>query len=631
MQTFGGMRVCPACHLCYEDSAERCAEDHPPLISIRPGTRLIAEKYRLGRLIGRGGIGSVYEALHVGLDRAVAVKLLRQDYLEDAEALERFRREGRAVARIRHPNVADIYDSGVLVSGEAYIAMELVSGETLRSFLDRCGRLPVGQAARIGRQVAEGIEAAHRSGVIHRDLKPSNVILATDHAGAPQVKILDFSIAKLDEPGGPGSEALTAAGAFLGTPHYMSPEQCEGNPLDERSDIYSLGVLLYEMLAGAPPFEGRSAAAVALKQVKDFPAPLQPIRADLPEELGWLVMQALHKKPAYRPASAEEMAQRLMPFEEVEPPSVSAPADQETSASTGPPALPPLDTVPLVRGETPGPLFRAVSDPEPTGATYWRSFSTQARGGRTGPPRALPIYGALAGAISIAGLLAWLVVRTPGRPEPPAQRTADRAARSSSPSTVPVPTAAPQPAAVAPPPIEPTALPAISPTAVAVVRPTARPPVAPAAAPAVRPEPVREASAAPTPRPASRRNDAEPALRRALDGWIASTNAADVSGHMRYYMPTVNRFYLTRNVSRSFVRAEKDRLFGRATRIDVRAGVPEIRTAGDGRTATMRFRKRYVIEGPRVSRRGEVEQELLWVRTSEGWRIVGERDASVIR
>ena len=587
-----------------------CAEgSHPSLIPIRPGQRLIAEKYRLDRLIGRGGIGAVYEAQHVGLDRAVAIKLLRHDYLEDEEALERFRREARAVARIRHPNVADIYDSGVLPTAEPYIAMELVAGETLRHLLDRAGALPIAQAARIGRQLAEGIEAAHQSGVIHRDLKPSNVILGSDHAGAPQAKVLDFSIAKLDDRMGTANEALTTAGGLLGTPHYMSPEQCEESPLDFRSDLYALGVLLYEMLGGHPPFSGRNPAAIALKQVKEAPAPLQRIRPDVPERLAWLVMQALHKKPAFRPGSAGEMAQRLAAYESHEPtpaPAVTAAAaaPQAPVAPSDPPPTPPLSPEPVT-----DPVRLPVPDAQPTGMTYWKSFPTEARGGRSRPPRAFPVYAGLALAVLIAGALAWLVVRAPagGRSAPDAGRTARQTVPLPSPSPEPLPTAAPA-AVPRPAALEPTSIPA-------------------------SPEPTaaKESATASAAAPSPGRTDAGPALRRALDGWIASTNAGDVSRHMRYYMPTVGRFYRTRNVSRSFVRAEKDRLFRRATRIDVHAGPPEIRTGKDGRSATMRFRKRYVIEGPRENRRGEVEQELLWIKTADGWRIAGERDARVIR
>jgi len=698
------MKVCPTCHFCYEDTDEACADaSHASLLPVRPGERLIAEKYRLERLLGRGGMGAVYEARHTGLDRAVAVKLLRHDYLEDSQVLERFRREARTVARIRHPNVADIYDYGVLPTGEAYIAMELVVGETLRQLLDRVGPLPVGQAARIGRQLAEGVEAAHCSGVIHRDLKPSNVLLTSDHAGAPQAKVLDFSIAKLEETLASGKQALTTEGEFLGTPHYMSPEQCEGRPLDARSDVYGLGVLMYEMLAGQPPFEGRGAAAVALKQLQDAPAPIQRARADVPEPLAWLVMQALHKKPDFRPQSAAEFADRLRAFKDLEPrqtpwiesaracgaaaaefplpfgeppgatPGARPPAPPEASAkpapASNPATLPPFPTAEIFpdtrrlaasrdagpfaapRDEPAGPLESSItphafddrleeaelaaavpSDRKPTGFTDGKSLPTDVRVGRASPRRASLIYAGVAGALALAAMLVSLVIRSPGtRPSPP--RGGPTVAQSHPAPEPPVRVRA-----------EPTRGPLRPTPPVSVMRRTeAPPPAAPEAAPARRPErpgsPSRDADAAPSRRVSgatassgrgSESGIGEPALRRALGDWIATTNAADVAGHVVFYMPIVRRFYLTRDVPRSFVHAEKARLFQRATRIDVRAGDPQIETAGDGRTATMRFRKRYVIEGPRA-RRGEVEQELVWVKTAGGWKIIGERDARVIR
>lgn len=682
------MKVCPTCHACYEDADPACVDaTHAALIAARPGKRLVGEKYLLERLIGRGGMGAVYEARHTGLERAVAVKLLRHDYLEDSHALERFRREARAVARIRHPNVADIYDFGVLSTGEPYIAMELVPGETLRRLLDRVGPLPIADAARIGRQLSDGVEAAHRSGVVHRDLKPSNVVLlSSDHAGAPQAKVLDFSIAKLDETLATGKEALTTEGAFLGTPQYMSPEQCDGQPLDARSDVYGLGVLIYEMLAGRPPFEGRGAAAIALKQLQDAPPPLQRLRADVPEPLAWLVMQALHKKPDFRPQSAAEVAERLRPFEEPEPraapvsPSESAGVPAPLSLVTaeipadtlrlpdGPDAPAPPEAVGLADALLDRPLpfaarearalppvpqpFTPASAPppppteregeipspplaEPTGHTYWRSFPTEARAGRAAPPRAALVYGGVAAALVAAAAVGWLVVKGPAGDSPRA-RQGTRVAQAR-PSISPAP-ARPVPAATgrtssAPPtavppresdPLRERDLPSAT-AAKENTGPADSPPSETA-----RREPARSPASV----PASKREPApagEPALRRALGGWIATTNAADVSGHMVFYMPTIRRFYMTRNVPRSFVRAEKARLFQRATRIDVTAGDPDIETARDGRTATMRFRKRYVIEGPRVARRGEVEQELVWVQTGDGWKIVGERDARVIR
>src|SRR5918997_523589 len=171
------MKLCPVCQRCYEDTDTSCLNDQTALVASRPGTRMVADKYRLARLLGRGGMGAVYAGTHVDLDRPVAIKLLLSDFTADADALERFRREARAAARLNHPNVADTFDYGVLPEGGAYIVMEMVEGQTLREFMDAAGMVSIAEAAEIGRQVSKGIDAAHRSGIVHRDLKPSNIIL----------------------------------------------------------------------------------------------------------------------------------------------------------------------------------------------------------------------------------------------------------------------------------------------------------------------------------------------------------------------------------------------------------------------------------------------------------------------
>ncbi|HYP54123.1 MAG TPA: serine/threonine-protein kinase, partial [Pyrinomonadaceae bacterium] len=177
------MKICPTCRHCYEDADAVCARDaaHAPLAPARPGTRLVADRYRLDRLLGRGGMGAVYAGTHVELERPAAIKLLLPDLVSDAQALERFRREARAAARLNHPNVADTYDYGILPGGEAYIVMELVEGQTLREYINASGSLDAGEAVTIARQVAAGIEVAHRNGIVHRDLKPSNIIHTRDH------------------------------------------------------------------------------------------------------------------------------------------------------------------------------------------------------------------------------------------------------------------------------------------------------------------------------------------------------------------------------------------------------------------------------------------------------------------
>lgn len=334
-----------------------------------------------------------------------------------------------------------------------------------------------------------------------------------------------------------------------------------------------------------------------------------------------------------QPAPASNPA-TLPPFPtaEISPDTLRLAASRDTGPFAAPrdqPAAPPESSItPHAFDDR---LAAAVpSDREPTGFTYWKSLRTDIRAGRANPPRASLIYAGVA--LALAAVLAWLVIRSPGtRPSPP--RDGPTVAQS---RPAPEPTVRVR--------VEPTRGPLRPTPPVSVARRTEDPP--PAAfegAPARRPEgagsPSRDADAAPSRRVSGATASlgrgfesgiGEPALRRALRNWIATTNAADVAGHMVFYMPTVRRFYLTRDVPRPFVRAEKARLFQRATRIDVRASDPQIETADDGRTATMRFRKRYVIEGPRA-RRGEVEQELVWVKTAGGWKIVGERDARVIR
>jgi eukaryotic-like serine/threonine-protein kinase len=277
-------------------------------LGIEPGA-VLGERYRLERPINRGGMGAVFEATQLGLDRKVAVKVLLPEFSRDARMQERFRREARSAASLRHPNIIQIHDYGISQYG-SYIVMELVRGSSLRDLL-RGGALETERALRVMDQVCSAVGAAHNAGVIHRDLKPDNILIDEHTSGLTLVKVLDFGIAKLREAQTEGAELSLTGSNLIGSPHYMSPEQCLGLELDVRSDIYSLGVILYEMLAGRVPFSGANSGAVILQHTTAAPARLREMRPDLPAAVESVVMKALAKDRDLRHGDAAELAREL--------------------------------------------------------------------------------------------------------------------------------------------------------------------------------------------------------------------------------------------------------------------------------------------------------------------------------
>ncbi len=268
--------------------------------------QVVSQRYRVDAVLGAGGMGCVYRATHVHMRSVVALKVLHRQMNLIPEAVARFEREAIAAARIQHPNVAAARDFGRLEDGSFYMALEFIEGTSLRDLMGEGVKLPVPRTVNIIRQIAEALDAAHAQGVVHRDLKPENVMLA--EGGNDQVKVLDFGIAKVS---GAKTDAnqLTQLGSVFGTPDYMSPEQAAGQPVDHRSDLYTLGVLMYEMLTGEPPFSGDSIAIVLTKHMHE-PAP------DLPSSVDWrladLTKRLLAKEPADRPASAHQVADELL-------------------------------------------------------------------------------------------------------------------------------------------------------------------------------------------------------------------------------------------------------------------------------------------------------------------------------
>ncbi len=269
--------------------------------------------YVVDRELGRGGMGVVYAATHAGLGKRVAVKVLLTDVSRDAELLERFKNEARAASAIEHPSIVEIHTVGH--EGDAvYIVMELLQGESLAARLRARGAMSIVDAVGLARQCANALDAAHRVGIVHRDLKPDNVFLVPDIevAGGERVKLLDFGIAKLVGADTSSSVARTVTGAILGTPHYMSPEQCEGaREVDARSDLYSLGCMLFQMVTGRLPFHSAGIGGLIGMHLHVAPPMLRSIRPDVPLPLDDLVNRLLAKAPEDRIASAAEVSAAL--------------------------------------------------------------------------------------------------------------------------------------------------------------------------------------------------------------------------------------------------------------------------------------------------------------------------------
>ena len=323
-------------------------------------------RYRIEGLLGEGGMGVVYRARHKVIDKLVAIKVLRADHARDAEITERFLREARAASAIGNPHIIDISDFGTLPDGSTYFVMEYLAGCPLSGLIDGKEPLPVSRIVRIAAQIADGLAAAHRRDIVHRDLKPDNVFIIERGSEKDFVKILDFGIAKVSS----GTAKLTRHGSVFGTPHYMSPEQAAGAPVDLRTDIYSLGVMLYEMSAGKLPFDADNFMGILTQHMYQAPVPIRALvpTQEIPPGLEAVVMKCLSKKPEQRfqtmlelkedlekisqgvlPAAVNEMMARSGAF--------NVPADYSKSAMPVPvPATPPG-----LRGKSPWPVYVGIA------------------------------------------------------------------------------------------------------------------------------------------------------------------------------------------------------------------------------------------------------------------------------
>jgi serine/threonine-protein kinase len=280
------------------------AERDDPYIGLTLNSR-----YKLEKLVGEGGMGTVYLAKHIVIGKQVAVKILRSDLARNRDNVNRFLREAKAASKIGNPHIVDIFDFGELDDGSSYFVMEYISAKNLADIIDAEKRLSVERVYNIGHQIAAGLGAAHACGIIHRDLKPDNIMIVNRHENGEFVKILDFGIAKVTTA---DDSKLTRAGIVFGTPHYMSPEQASGVELDHRSDIYSLGVVLYEMLSGQRPFNADNVMAILSKHCNEVPIPVRELAVHCSPRLEAVILRCLEKKPDDRFQSMSELAAELL-------------------------------------------------------------------------------------------------------------------------------------------------------------------------------------------------------------------------------------------------------------------------------------------------------------------------------
>jgi eukaryotic-like serine/threonine-protein kinase len=297
---------------------------------------VFSNRYEIQRGIARGGMAEVYLARDQLLDRPVAVKVLFAEYARDPSFVERFRREAQSAANLNHPNIVAIYDWGQ-ERGTYFIVMEYVRGRSLRDVVQVNGPFSARRTAEIGAEIAGALEFAHRNGVVHRDVKPGNVLITADG----DIKVTDFGIARAGT-----SEALTQTGAVMGTAAYFSPEQAQGFAVDGRSDVYSLGVVLYEMVTGAPPFSGESPVAVAYKHVREEPEPPATRAPDLPPDLQQIILTAMAKDPDSRYQTADELRSDLLRFVRGQPP-LGGPATGLVADGTATVAAAPTEAAPV--------------------------------------------------------------------------------------------------------------------------------------------------------------------------------------------------------------------------------------------------------------------------------------------
>ncbi len=446
------MKSCPVCKVIYPADFTVCPKDGATLVRATEFGEgaLVRGKYEILAKLGAGGMGTVYKARHLHFHEICALKVVKSHLLEESEFLQRFRSEALVMRRLNHPNAVQVRDFDETEDGRPFMVMEFIEGRSLDEVMTLEAPLDPARAARIAAQVCSALGAAHQLGIIHRDIKPSNVLLVASDKGE-QVKVLDFGIAKVKEGSSTLHKAsLTGTGFVVGTPEYMSPEQAmgtRGDSLDGRTDLYSLGIVLYEMLTGRLPFAGNTPVMMLVAHVQTQPPSPLTLRADLPPQLARLVLRALEKNPDHRFADADEMREELGAIAEsldpVRSPTTATGQRPVTRAASAPPSS--MTPSPSRQAPRTAPPPRAAPAPPRAGPPPREIF----RAPEPEPPSRLK-YAGLGAAIVLVGVIGFLVAT--GRlglisPGPPPETAQPRQAPA--PSSQPAP-AEPKPAAPAP-------------------------------------------------------------------------------------------------------------------------------------------------------------------------------------
>jgi serine/threonine-protein kinase len=459
---------------------------------------LVAGKYRLTELLGRGGMGSVWAGIHTTLGTRVAVKFIDAEHVDSAEARHRFENEARAAAALRSKHVVEVYDHGVMADGRPFIVMEFLDGEPLDRRLDRFGRLPAKDTARIVGMVCRALSKAHAAGIVHRDLKPENVFLVwDDEDGADVAKVVDFGIAKFTDSASTSSSA-TRTGSVLGTPYYINPEQARGlRTVDYRSDLWSVGVIAFRCMTGRLPFEGEAVGDVLVKLcTAPIPVPSTYV-PDLPPGFDAWLVRALGREPESRFQSASELGRSLAAVCGLSAPVTPVSGEQYAVGSFGSGPQRPHGAF---AATTPSPALT----PAPAAQTGAPITQTPAPTART--PKST-LVAVLVAALAVVGIGVGVAVKALGKSEVSVATGVPETTTVVVPQVPPAVTVAPPAVAVATPVVSPTPPPSVAQAAAPSAEPTvaaivpAKPRVSPTARPVLRgPKPKNPpAGAAPTP------------------------------------------------------------------------------------------------------------------------------------